>query len=158
MSRTHMHGGREDLHSVVSWRNGMIVGSEILKVKLDGLSDVGRRFLNSRPIGNATWKQRDDYGIPSLFIGNQIDLIGVFILISSHRQIIAHSSPLFNSQFTIHYSFRLPAQRFQVSPSASILMKRPPTTERAWNPTSVPSVVQYQSVSGTRLGDWLAQS
>ena len=31
-------------------------------------------------------------------------------------------------------------------------MNTPPTTERAWNPTILPSVVRYQSVIGTRLG------
>ena len=36
-------------------------------------------------------------------------------------------------------------------------MNTPPTTERAWNPTILPSVSQYQSVSGTRVGDSWAQ-
>ena len=47
---------------------------------------------------------------------------------------------------------------FQVVPSLNILIKMPPTTDRAWNPACLPSVVQYQSVSGTRVGVWFSQS
>ena len=50
------------------------------------------------------------------------------------------------------------AHDFQIAGSESILIKIPPTTERAWNATCVPSRVQYQSVRGTRVGDWLTQS
>lgn len=50
------------------------------------------------------------------------------------------------------------AHRFHVSPFSSSLINTPPTTERAWNPRCVPSVVQYQSVSGTRLEDSLANA
>ena len=32
-------------------------------------------------------------------------------------------------------------------------MNKPPTTDLAWKRRCVPSCVQYQSVSGTRLGD-----
>ena len=41
---------------------------------------------------------------------------------------------------------------FRSSGSASIPMKTPPTTERAWKPTCLPSSVSYQSQSGTRVG------
>lgn len=44
------------------------------------------------------------------------------------------------------------------SGSDIIRRKTPPTTERAWNPTFFPSVVSYQSVSGTRVGVSLSQS
>src|SRR6516162_2717918 len=37
--------------------------------------------------------------------------------------------------------------------SASILINRPPTTDRAWNPCCFADTVSYQSVSGTRLAD-----
>src|SRR5206468_820770 len=47
---------------------------------------------------------------------------------------------------------RRAAHFFQVAGSASILMKTPPTTERAWKPRCLASWVQYQSVRGTRLG------
>ena len=46
-----------------------------------------------------------------------------------------------------------PAHFFHIAGSASSLMKTPPTTDRAWKPTSVPSWFQYQSVIGTREGD-----
>ena len=35
-------------------------------------------------------------------------------------------------------------------------MNTPPTTDLAWKPAIRPSVTQYQSVSGTRVGDSLA--
>jgi len=41
--------------------------------------------------------------------------------------------------------------------SANSLTNMPPTTERAWNPCFLPSVVEYQSVSGTRSGDSVTQ-
>lgn len=43
------------------------------------------------------------------------------------------------------------------SGSDIIRRKTPPTTERAWKPTFFPSVVSYQSVSGTRVGVSLSQ-
>ena len=49
-----------------------------------------------------------------------------------------------------------PAYFFQMAGSASILMNTPPTTERAWKPCCFAVTVSYQSVSGTRLGDSLA--
>lgn len=41
---------------------------------------------------------------------------------------------------------------FHNSASRNSGMKSPPTTERAWKPTCLPSVVSYQSVSGTCVG------
>src|SRR5579883_1049562 len=46
---------------------------------------------------------------------------------------------------------------FQLGGSASSLIHNPPTTERAWKPRCLAFCVQYQSLSGTRLGDSLAK-
>jgi len=54
--------------------------------------------------------------------------------------------------------FTLPTHFFHVGASASILMNTPPTTDLAWKPTCVASVVQYQSASGTRVGESFAKS
>src|SRR6185312_691648 len=50
------------------------------------------------------------------------------------------------------------AHFFQTARSDSSLMKTPPTTERAWNPTCFASFVQYQSDIGTRSGDAFKKS
>src|SRR5215831_8230360 len=55
------------------------------------------------------------------------------------------------------YRAAAPAYFFHTAGSASILMKRPPTTDRAWKPCCLAVVVSYQSVSGTRLADSAAK-
>ena len=45
---------------------------------------------------------------------------------------------------------------FQTSASANIFTNNPPTTDRAWKPVCLPVTVSYQSVSGTRLAESLA--
>src|SRR5579871_156278 len=46
-----------------------------------------------------------------------------------------------------------PAHLPHICGSLSILIKTPPTTERAWKPTCLPLSVWYQSVMGTREGE-----
>src|ERR1017187_4840395 len=49
-----------------------------------------------------------------------------------------------------------PLYFFHIAGSASILMNSPPTTLLAWNPCCFAVFVSYQSVSGTRLAESLA--
>ena len=51
-----------------------------------------------------------------------------------------HPLPLLSEEGS-HYHSPLPAHFFQVASSVNILINMPPTTERAWNPACLPSVV-----------------
>src|SRR4051794_5312426 len=60
-----------------------------------------------------------------------------------------HHGPSFDSKTSTAVS-ALRTMRYFDHFSPRALMKMPPTTERAWKPLCLPSVVIYQSVSGTR--------
>jgi len=90
----YLNGGCEDVDGFIPCRNGFIVGNEILKVQFDGLSSVSRRLLDSPAVRDAARKQRDHHCVSPFFIGNQIDLVGVFLLSFSHSHIIPDLSEM----------------------------------------------------------------